>query len=224
MTCPPTDSRPSKSLKEWASLFSDIVGVLGFLLALVLAYLTLVEHQDKITPTLRLSGQVQDERTPFAETPEARVDHLPWLVFTLHHERGRSLPIQSVAVKISLRPIERVKTDSGHWRTTQSFGPEGIAEYSEDAVRYYCWLLDKDGVIVPPEGRTLPFSEGSTRYYGLPLEGPSEHRARFRGQTHFTTLEVWAQDDLVSQFDISQQMIHGLEEHYGVHDSPARSK
>ncbi|MFH1120627.1 MAG: hypothetical protein V1775_12460 [Bacteroidota bacterium] len=198
-----------KSTSFWA----DIAGVLGFILALYLGYITYQDRYDKIMPTLSLAGLNQIEKVPFSEIPKFQLDSMPGIVFTLNHEKGKTIIIQSVALKIKLEPIEKSHGASGSWSTSESFGPAGYEEYDNDNVIRYGWLIDKNGSILPPEVRSLPFSEGSTRYYAVPLYGPWSERKRFFQNSNFATLEIWSQDKKIEEFDVSQLLSSGLKEY-----------
>ena len=198
-----------KSTSFWA----DIAGVLGFILALYLGYITYQDRYDRIMPTLNLAGLNQNEKVPFSEILQFQLDSMPGIVFTLNHEKGKTIIIQSVVLKIKLEPIEKFRGATGSWSTLESFGPAGFEEYDNDNVIRYCWLIDKNGSILPPEVRNLPFSEGSTRYYAVPLLGPWTERKRFFQNSSAATLEIWSQDKKIDEFNVSQLLLSSLNEY-----------
>ena len=186
-----------KTLGDTVSVLSDVAGVLGFILALALGWIAWREHQTGLSPTIRL-GPLQGH-TPLAGGPSLATNLGDCVVFTLHHDQGPDIPIQVVFLRLAAKE----DTSEG----SRSMGDGFTSDVSSDAIRLLCWPIAGDGSVVRPEARLLPFQRGGTRYYALPSRDFMEYRRRYRTDArHWALLQVWSQDQVLAEYDISRYL------------------
>jgi hypothetical protein len=189
----------SKNVRNGVAVFSDVAGVLGFLLALLLGVITWNGYRISLIPDLRLGALDESTVAPFVDIPQAELGGQPAITFTIHHDRGRQIQVDAVCLKFRLAP-----QSSAGWHTVGGFGVGGTFEVRDNAEYRYCQRVAADGSLMASEAAALPFSQGDTRFYAIStaalVHGGMAHQT---DSTHFASLEVWSQGRVVASFDVS---------------------
>jgi len=192
-----------KKMRNLASALSDVAGVMGFILAVSLGWLTWQDHRESIQPALRLTAFGSHSQLPFVRETPIPTNIVAPIRFTIHHDSGPDVLIQTVCLRLS------ANADTNSYHTGRGFGPEGVFDMTSNTNIYlFCWELSSNGSLDRDHPHMLPFSKGSSRQYFLPSEGLLLAYGRQRTNIpHFATLEVWSQDRIISSFDVSREVL-----------------